>query len=215
MKNIYVVSDIHGRRDLFELMLSEINLNKEDLLIVLGDVIDRGEHSISTLKLIMKTDNIEMLRGNHEQMMLEYYDNPRDDNWLYNGGHMTRRELTELGESKTMDILQYCRNLPFTKTINVDDKKFILCHAGVHVENDGAISDIQSPDFLLWARNEFFNGNRPNDTVIFGHTPTSYLGTDDIYFGDNIIGIDCGAVFTNKLGCLRLNDMKEFYVISE
>ena len=39
---IYVMSDIHGRLDLFEKMLEKINFNDNDKLFVLGDMVDRG-----------------------------------------------------------------------------------------------------------------------------------------------------------------------------
>lgn len=37
---IYVMSDIHGEYDKFKEVLKQINLQKEDLLYVLGDVVD-------------------------------------------------------------------------------------------------------------------------------------------------------------------------------
>ena len=39
---IYLMSDVHGRIDLFKQMLKKINLKKGDKLYVLGDSIDRG-----------------------------------------------------------------------------------------------------------------------------------------------------------------------------
>ena len=47
----YVMSDIHGRIDLFEKMLNEINFSKNDKLYVLGDCIDRG----GGLKVLLKS----------------------------------------------------------------------------------------------------------------------------------------------------------------
>ena len=39
---IYVISDIHGRKDRFEDVLEQINLQENDVLYILGDVIDRN-----------------------------------------------------------------------------------------------------------------------------------------------------------------------------
>ena len=52
--------------------------------------------------------------------------------------------------------------------------------------------------------------------VIFGHTPTFRFDYDlpvHIWHGENRIGIDCGCGHGTgcQLGCLRLDDMKEFY----
>ena len=52
--------------------------------------------------------------------------------------------------------------------------------------------------------------------VIFGHTPTHHYMYDypmAIWHGRDKIGIDCGCAWgkDGRLGCLRLDDMKEFY----
>ena len=72
--SIYVMSDLHGEADLFHAMLRKISFSEQDKLIILGDVIDRGPMGISLLTEIMDTPNMEMLLGNHEYMMLQYFD---------------------------------------------------------------------------------------------------------------------------------------------
>lgn len=52
--------------------------------------------------------------------------------------------------------------------------------------------------------------------VIFGHTPTNHYLPDfpmRIWHGRDKIGIDCGCAWgaDGRLGCLRLDDMQEFY----
>ena len=44
---IYVLSDIHGQSRRFHSILSQIDLNDEDTLYILGDVIDRNPDGIS------------------------------------------------------------------------------------------------------------------------------------------------------------------------
>lgn len=70
---------------------------------------------------------------------------------------------------------------------------------------------------MVWARSEFYGYTDLTDcpyTVIFGHTPTWYIsGKNKIWHNGKMIGIDCGVVSSKgQLGCLRLDDMKEFYV---
>jgi hypothetical protein len=62
----------------------------------------------------------------------------------------------------------------------------------------------------------------PDDIcVIFGHTPTVYLGCDStIYHGLNRIGVDCGAVYGGNLACLAIDmddeeKSAEYYVKCE
>lgn len=68
----YLMSDIHGEADRFHAMLKKIGFSKEDILIILGDVIDRGPDGIDLLLEIMDMPNVIMLLGNHEYMMLQY-----------------------------------------------------------------------------------------------------------------------------------------------
>jgi serine/threonine protein phosphatase 1 len=52
-------------------------------------------------------------------------------------------------------------------------------------------------------------------TIIAGHVPTYKVDgaeSGKIYHGEYGILVDCGAAFGEPLGCLRLEDMKEFYV---
>jgi serine/threonine protein phosphatase 1 len=105
--------------------------------------------------------------------------------------------------------------------------KYILVHAGIDpfisMTNSMMISEfmvMQSYDALLWDRSEaFFRSPALSKyTVIFGHTPTHYITNIRnpmvIWNGMGKIGIDCGVCFRGgQLGCLRLDDMKEFYVL--
>ena len=68
----YVLSDIHGNLQRFESIMTQINLQTNDTLYVLGDVIDRYAGGIKILRQIMRMPNAEMLIGNHEYMMLQY-----------------------------------------------------------------------------------------------------------------------------------------------
>ena len=88
---IYIISDIHGLYSRYEKMLEKINFSNDDLLYVLGDVIDRGDRGIDILLDLMEKDNVEMFLGNHEHMMLTYLNNLDNDTWFYreNGGQIT------------------------------------------------------------------------------------------------------------------------------
>ena len=69
---IYVSSDWHGveLKKIIEL-LKKADFSDEDFLFVLGDIIDRGEHGVELIKKIMFEPNIKLIRGNHEQMLLD------------------------------------------------------------------------------------------------------------------------------------------------
>jgi serine/threonine protein phosphatase 1 len=216
---IYLISDIHGEYDLFIKLLEQINFNtKEDKLYIIGDVVDRGKDSIKALQYIYgNQDSMILLKGNHEDMMInafKYYDNYH---WFSNGGKVTFDEYMNLSKTEQNKILKYINELPCLLQIQVDNKKYILSHAGIQTDHNGNIIETQDQDFMLWSREEFLNDTEiSNDVmVVVGHTPTVYLHKSALIWHSECgkkICIDCGAVFGYKLACLRLDDMKEFYV---
>lgn len=85
MKKIYCMSDIHGCYREFQRRLGQLGdlqtvKNGEDALILLGDYIDGGLESGKVLRLIFDLQQaygrgkIVVLRGNHEEMLLEWLD---------------------------------------------------------------------------------------------------------------------------------------------
>ena len=66
----YACSDIHGQYDTFLRMLQLIEFTEEDEMYILGDVIDRGPKPIELLLYICEHQNIKLLMGNHEYMMI-------------------------------------------------------------------------------------------------------------------------------------------------
>lgn len=68
---IYVMSDLHGEYALYQQMLEKIQFSEDDLLYVLGDVLDRGKEPIKILLDMMERSNVVFLAGNHERMALD------------------------------------------------------------------------------------------------------------------------------------------------
>lgn len=213
---VYCISDIHGEIDKFHAMLELIQFSETDTLYVLGDVIDRYPGGVDILLEIMQSENIIMIKGNHEQMMYDdlgpIAEYGARQLWLSNGGGCTRRELLYhmRGENRRK-ILRFVNNLPEYLDIEVEGKPFHLVH--------GFPGD--DTETRIWGRIEPDTENpKPGKTVIVGHTPTCFL-TDDfgspfrIWKRPGIIDIDCGCgneTDMRALACLRLNNMEEFYV---
>ena len=97
----YVMSDLHGRWDLYTAMLEQIGFSPEDRLYILGGVVDRNRGGIRIFKDILERPNVQMLLGNHEHMMRyavtapeERTLNGRETNraiWYRNGGTSPRQ----------------------------------------------------------------------------------------------------------------------------
>src|SRR3989338_9678810 len=94
---VYAIGDIHGRIDLLEDLRRRIADAAEqdspgrNILIYLGDYVDRGPHSCAVVESLITAplEGFETvhLKGNHEDLLLCFYDNGANgDVWLLNGG---------------------------------------------------------------------------------------------------------------------------------
>ena len=63
---IYAMSDLHGCYDKYIKMLEKINFNDNDMLYILGDIVDRGPDCIKIFLDIYNRKNVVALRGNHD-----------------------------------------------------------------------------------------------------------------------------------------------------
>ena len=49
-KRVFAVSDVHGNLDYLKGLLNKIHFSPDDVLIILGDLIEKGPRSIDTLQ---------------------------------------------------------------------------------------------------------------------------------------------------------------------
>ncbi len=220
----YVMSDLHGCYDEYIKMLELINFNSNDELYILGDIFDRGDKPLEILDHVVGHNNIHLIKGNHEKMFENAYKSYLDMQlWYYNGGMKTDKEINKSKNFTKKAIYKYIKTLPIIKIVD----NFILVHAGLYLPNNynkltiDEIIKLQKEDYCLWGRS--FIGNEiklKNYTIVVGHTPVQTITKDcknnpKILHKNGTIYIDCGCVFKNangRLSCLRLDDMKEFYV---
>jgi serine/threonine protein phosphatase 1 len=154
------------------------------------------------------------LRGNHEQMMLQFIDDPERYGplWFRNGAAETFRSYVEDGASMIaqppVNYRAVCerlveampaRHLEWLRTLpaRLEDGGYFFAHAGAR---PGIPLAIQREEDLLWIREGFSDRDAPFEkVVVHGHTPV-----DQPYFGRYRINLDTGAYFTNRLSCLVL-----------
>ncbi|RXZ77932.1 serine/threonine protein phosphatase [Paenibacillaceae bacterium] len=232
MRRKIVISDIHGCYDEFVSLLDIINYEPEqDQLILLGDYCDRGFKSRQVIEKLIEMKNkynMIILRGNHDQMFIDYLSNSNEQLFLINGGFFTIESYIgtnwfENGydynlsqETKKFITLHYRHHLEFLESTEYyyEDENFIYVHAGI----DPNVSNWrdQSHDQFLWIRNSFLNQpTNLNKLVIFGHTPAFHLhNSPDIWFGKDKIGIDGGCVYGYQLNCLEISNegFKEYHI---
>lgn len=236
---IYVMSDLHGCHALFRKMIQKIDFSEADDLYILGDFIDRGDTPIPLLLDCMQRINVYPVLGNHEAIMLQciaglpdaatpetvtdYYTEAGLDiysAWLQNGGGITMTQYLMLPPKERADVLAYLQEFRVYEELTMPDgRQFILTHSGIE-GFDPALPISDYPiDALINARPQQSDRFFEDKTLIFGHTPTltypQMQGRAEVLFTDTYINVDCGAVFHEaggKLACLRLDDMKVFYV---
>ena len=226
--NIFAIGDIHGCLNQLVTLQDKIfnypKYNKdEDLLLYLGDYIDRGLGSKGVINHILKlqTEGIKsiFLMGNHEQFMIDFLFNKINNlsNWLINGADQTFKsydiEVAEfIKDGFEDDKIDKLRNVFLDKlskehayflknlklTYNLGDYLFV--HAGINPEK--SLSEQNKMDFL-WSRSDkFFDKNfKFEKVIVHGHTPEK-----EIVNFPYRINIDTGCFFSGKLSCVYLND---------
>lgn len=218
----YVMSDLHGCYDKFIKMLELINFNEQDELYILGDIFDRGSQPIEILEYVIAHDNIHLLKGNHEKMFEEYFESGDASLWYYNGGETTLAGIAPKGYDYEESLYKYIKNLPIIKVVD----KFILLHAGLYLPKNcnkltlEELLELQEEDINLWTRDYIYSDAQYRDyKIICGHSVVQTINNNyenpKIIHRQGHIFIDCGCCFekaNGKLACLRLDDMKEFYI---
>lgn len=218
----YIVADIHGRADRFHEILDNIHFSDSDQLYILGDVIDRNPDGLIILCEIMSADNMHMLLGNHEYMMINAIDDPgyqinqwftNLDLWYLNGGAVTEMAYNELNAEKQNEIIEYIKKLPLNIETICNGKQYLLVHGSPASKyKEGVGQYVDKTEYAVWNRfdpqaDEF----DPDITLICGHTPTIHLSPKkpmEVFHSSNIWYIDCGCAYPTseggRLACLCL-----------
>ncbi|MCR8641667.1 serine/threonine protein phosphatase [Paenibacillus sp. N1-5-1-14] len=224
-----VISDIHGCYEEFKELLESVEYRPiEDELILLGDYCDRGFMSKEVVEYVMTLcleGDVKCLRGNHDQMLLNALDNINDASFLRNGGITTiesycgsdwfdpvmRYEFDRYCEGKDYMLANYQTHIDFLRTLPFyyENDAFIFVHAGLNPEY-GLNWKNQSERDFIWIRDPFYKyPTKVDKTVVFGHTPTkNFHDSNDVWYGDGIIGVDGGCCFGRQLNCLEIIDAK-------
>lgn len=230
----YVISDIHGEYDLFCELLDIIDLKDDDILYILGDVVDRGKHPIKVLQKLMTMPNVIPLAGNHELMALESLvfltREITEENllevdqevlltlvdWLSNGGETTVEEFKTLSPEEREDVLEYMRDFEIFAEVSTENFDYLLVHAGLGNFYPGKDLLDYTIDDIVWERANYDMQYFDDKYVVTGHTPTQAIEGNPcpgfIYRNKNHIAIDCGACFVGgRLSAICLDTGEEFY----
>lgn len=218
----YAVGDIHGSTTLLDRVLNQIAASgdTQDPVVFLGDYVDRGDDSAGTLSRLydLSRDTSRcwiFLRGNHEQLLLDFLDEPEKTGpfWLMAGGRQTlasyglalpgRPMVSDdfVGLSKKLrehlgaEIEYWLRTLPFSW----QSGNLFLSHAGT----DPALDlDKQNTDTLLWGHGSAPARPRPDGIwSVQGH-----VIMEKPLISQGRIFLDTGAYATRVLSAARFSE---------
>lgn len=223
---IFVMSDIHGQYDLFLKMLDKIKLKREDLLVIIGDICDRGKKSyeiyMKCIKMRKLGYNLKFILGNHEDMLLEDLENDYPIRYeteysvFRNSKYFENKDMKDWHEENFLEeiewLVKWLKNCPLI----ISGNENIFVHAGLDLKK---VLEKQEKETVLWTREEFWLMENvefeeyKGKNIYFGHTPN--INGRISKKTDRIKGIDCGAFFTHFLGCVEVKSQKEIYVYED
>ncbi len=189
---LIAIGDVHGCSRSLGALLKKLNPGADDELIFIGDYIDRGPDSrgvIDRLITLQEQTNCRFLKGNHEELFLDYIDNDSYDLWAMNGGIATMTSYTESdGVHFPDEHIQFMRD----SELYVETEEFFFVHAGLKpdltVEENKKQND---PQIFLWERSHLKAAALSwEKTVVCGHTPQPKVTNKE-----RLINIDTGCVF--------------------
>ena len=228
---LLAIGDIHGGYRAFAALLATLRPDRDDLVITLGDYIDRGPRSrevMNRLIRLQKEAALIALRGNHEEMILEW----RQDNsalfgvWLANGGLATLQsygwgqgpatwgagDAALLLAGALADPAGISRLIPRAHWLFwegcrdwFETEDYIFVHGGVEPDLD---MELQSPERLHWLRfDPAQRGHKSGKKVICGHAPRLSGHPEDL---GHTLCIDTYLYGGQWLTCLDLTN-GEYY----
>ncbi|MDG9786789.1 metallophosphoesterase [Acinetobacter johnsonii] len=209
---LYAVGDIHGCYNLLMSRLKEIGFDFEnDLLVAVGDLVDRGTQNVECISLIDEPW-FTSVKGNHEDLVImgdinRSYFNCHIQNggeWFYDLDYQVQRE-----------IIKKLKTLPIALEISHNGKKFGFVHGHIEQNNWDEFKETftQEPttfrdpsELAMWGRERLDEEKKQYthvtgvDAVIMGHTVTQKPCKRD-----NCYWIDTGAVHWGTMTILDLS----------
>ncbi|MGD1031705.1 MAG: metallophosphoesterase [Opitutaceae bacterium] len=189
---LIAIGDIHGCHLEFAEMLERLALERDDRLVLLGDLVNRGPDSCKVIDLAQKHKATSLL-GNHELRLLKYR---RTGDRKYAKEH----DLETFEKLRPSDWA-YLEEMPLT--FEEPELNMVFVHGGflpgepwqkqpaevvtriqVVDRNGRPNKRSEAPDAPSWA--DLWNGP---PFVVYGHTPL-----DEIYKLKWSVGIDTGCV---------------------
>jgi serine/threonine protein phosphatase 1 len=213
----YAIGDIHGRLDLLDDLLSQVEQDASRRgtaakVVFTGDFVDRGADSFGVVERLLggprrPGDSFVCLRGNHDDLFARMVGGERNlPEWAcilfdhtiasYDAGADTWRDCAMLR--------RHAEQLAALPLFHDDGVNFFV-HAGIR---PGVALEAQIEHDLLWIRGEFLDHDQPLPRrVVHGHT---IMGDRPVVKASRV-SIDTGAFRSGILtAAILLDDGVEF-----
>jgi serine/threonine protein phosphatase 1 len=190
-----VIADVHGcAQTLKALVLENVCLQEEDQLFLLGDYLDRWPDPAGVLDFILTLKEVGgqvlPLRGNHEEYLLEAYNDLKDLGPAFLKAELWRKKpesqnlFTSQGELKG-EYLAFFQSLPYYYELD----RFFLVHSGFNFYKGNPFEN-------TWhmTRMTTLGTNSTSKTIVHGHqiTPLATI-QKQIARRKNILPLDNGC----------------------
>ena len=214
MPKLFVVSDIHSFMMPMVMALNDKGFepnNPGHLLIICGDLFDRGPDTVKLINYINNLTNIILIRGNHEDLMEEMWNRGyAQTHDISNGTLRTANDILLAHEDEVdehMPLLTVKRYLGpiFDRMVDYfETKNYVFVHGWIPLkyDSDKPYAEYSQPTEYYdewrdgdWDQARWTNGIRaaakgkiiPNKTIICGHWHCSYGHMRDSIKTDNWI----------------------------
>lgn len=225
----FIIGDLHGYYNHLDKLLAYANFDTtKDRLFSVGDIIDRGPDSLLCLTLLDEPW-FHMVRGNHEQLMIEALSYPEEIErkgletyWMRCGGQWWQKYSDEEKSAIAEAYLEKLSDLPYIITVGEGENRFNIVHSEfpstiLSDEDVDAITELDdhTKDVLIWSRT-IFDGFGLKRRWSAELSPTFCGHTIVVHISHrlNHINIDTGLYYNMKLTMMDVNTL-EYYQIQQ
>lgn len=210
---LIVIGDVHGDITTLKKLLEQCEFDERvDQAIFVGDLADRGEESMATLKFVLDKPHFHIVAGNHEHLLFEYINGqqalPKDilDYWLKHDGFWIKKQDSQALLEITKKLNEQCYFI--IEAVTCCGKRFGVTHAGYDIGSWYSEDKNYEDDYfgrLMWSRQR---AEFPADSLslvegidytIHGHT---YFESPTLK--GNSIFLDTGGGCGGRLSALDL-----------
>ena len=189
------------------------------MLIIDGDIFDRGDKPVELYFEILKYPNIQVIQGNHDvwvaRQIIEQFGHRKSGEYIsYNTVSIMEKRLTPVD---MLRLAEWIQEKPYYINLTINGRKYQIAHAQTFLTPERMLD--KRKIYMGDGHYEYFiRGMEEHEQFIsvVGHTVTD---NRRIWVSPSgrTIRIDCGAGYKcygkeGTLGAIRLNDMREYYI---